>query len=239
MNRVDLVVGAALQVVRPQRAAEVLEIVASLVVVLYAEITVTPQALGDHEVVWLVAAGHERGQPPCGPGVQHRGAGERQPWRARRSSHPVAHPGGRAHRRRAGGQNHRGDRRPHEPHHGTRPDQGHRWQPDREPRHEEQRAGEERFRAAWLEPDRPRERDSAGDEGAQPPNGRQQADAQRPRPRIAQRERTQRAPGGRARAGRGQRGCGRQAGGRHGPPCYHTAPCAPVPARPFWSLPPP
>ena len=56
MDRVDLAVAAALEVVRRERQAEVLQRVAAGVVVLDLEIVVTPQALRQHEVVRLVAA---------------------------------------------------------------------------------------------------------------------------------------------------------------------------------------
>ena len=60
MNRVDLVVGAARQIVRLEIGREVFLVVEPLVVVLDLEIAVAPEALRDHQVMRLIAAGRAR-----------------------------------------------------------------------------------------------------------------------------------------------------------------------------------
>jgi hypothetical protein len=60
MDRVDLPVLAALEKIRPQIAGPVRLVVALPVVVLDLQITVFEQALGDDQVVRLVAAGPDR-----------------------------------------------------------------------------------------------------------------------------------------------------------------------------------
>ncbi len=75
MNRVDLVVRAAGEVVRIEIRREVLLVVASRVVVLDLQIAVAPQALGDDQVVRLIAAGidHRPRQAPGGGAGNERG----------------------------------------------------------------------------------------------------------------------------------------------------------------------
>ena len=60
MNRIDLAVGSARQVMRLEILGVVFAVVAARVVVFDLQIAVTPQALRDHQVVRLVAGRKER-----------------------------------------------------------------------------------------------------------------------------------------------------------------------------------
>ena len=112
VDRVDLAVGPAFEIVRPQRTAEVLEVVAPLMVVLDAKVAVAPEALGDDEIVRFVTARHERRQAPGGGVVDHRGADKRHPRRAGRVHQQASQPSARARRRRACRQDGGGNGRP-------------------------------------------------------------------------------------------------------------------------------
>jgi hypothetical protein len=59
MDRINLAVSAAGQVVRTEFQIEVLVVIASPVVVFNLQVAVAPQALCDHQVVRLVATGVE------------------------------------------------------------------------------------------------------------------------------------------------------------------------------------
>ena len=78
MDRVDLAVGAAREVVGLQRPVEVRAILLLLMVVFDLQIAVMEQALRDDEIVRLVAAGKERrtGQSPGGRAKDHRACEE-------------------------------------------------------------------------------------------------------------------------------------------------------------------
>ena len=94
VDRVDLAVAAAFEIVRPERQAVVLERVAAGVVVLDLEVVVPPEALRQHEIVRLVAAREQAaaGEAPGDaaveqePGERHDGrhaAGEPCVWNLR------------------------------------------------------------------------------------------------------------------------------------------------------------
>ena len=85
MDRVDLPVGAAADVMRRQRAGAVRLIVAPTVVVLDFQIAVEQQALRDDEVVRLVAAWNRRRHLPRGKSKDGKRA------HARRELRPVPH----------------------------------------------------------------------------------------------------------------------------------------------------
>ena len=83
MDRVDLAVAAALEIVRLERQAVVLERVAAGVVVLDLEVVIAPQALRQHEIVRFVAAGEQAaaGEAPGDAAVEQQPGERRRPRR--------------------------------------------------------------------------------------------------------------------------------------------------------------
>ncbi len=96
VNRVDLAIDAARQVVRVEIAREVLGVVPARVVVLDAQIAVAPQALGDDEIVRLVAGREEHRVREAAGGKTGGGRREQPDGRGLRAKRAARAPVGEA-----------------------------------------------------------------------------------------------------------------------------------------------
>ena len=162
MNRVDAAIDAAPQIVRRQLTAEEADVVAAFVVVVDRQVAVTPQALGDHQIVRLVAAGQDRAHRGVGGGEEDQRHGAGQPAAAP----SIRQPGGHARRPGRPIDDHASDARrdgghPRQPCQRPEPGEARGAERQRQPRQDDDQQGAPRG-------DRPRRQPRPGPRGASP-----------------------------------------------------------------------